>query len=250
MYIHVNVRSTEVSEDGTCIQAVYNVYIDSCLLKFYSLLMSAVQIVLPVHANHHGTTFGGQIMEWMTDVATLSALSVTPTHTHAPPLHTHICTHTHTRTPHAHTHMHTHTHPPRTHTYSHTHAPPTHTHIHTYAHTNMYMHIHTYTFTHTYGCKSDSFALNDVMLWPLSLHCQSHIHVPCLWKGIDLLWVFSSRLSRSPLSLEGIESVHFRGPSHMGERVSLQSSVNKIFSAKRLICWMHFVFYIYMYVCT
>ena len=38
----------------------------------------AVQIVLPVHANHHGTTFGGQIMEWMTDVATLSGLSVFP----------------------------------------------------------------------------------------------------------------------------------------------------------------------------
>ena len=36
--------------------------------------MCLVQIVLPVHANHHGTTFGGQIMEWMTDVATLSGL--------------------------------------------------------------------------------------------------------------------------------------------------------------------------------
>lgn len=39
----------------------------------------AVQIVLPVHANHHGTTFGGQIMEWMTDVAALSGLLV-PAH--------------------------------------------------------------------------------------------------------------------------------------------------------------------------
>ena len=59
-----------------------------------------IKIVLPVHANHHGTTFGGQvcsvvsmymivvcvfvipsgyvvlfqIMEWVTDVATISAL--------------------------------------------------------------------------------------------------------------------------------------------------------------------------------
>ena len=39
----------------------------------------AVQIVLPVHANHHGTTFGGQIMEWMTDVTSLSGLLV-PAH--------------------------------------------------------------------------------------------------------------------------------------------------------------------------
>lgn len=46
---------------------------------------------------------------------------------------------------------------------------------------------------------------------------------------------FSSRLSRSPLELEGIESVHFRGPSHVGERVSLQSSVNRIFSANRYV---------------
>ena len=56
--------------------------------------------------------------------------------------------------------------PPCTHTYS------TCMHTHTHAHTHMYMHIH------TYGCKSDSFAFNDVMMWPLSRHCQSHIHVP------------------------------------------------------------------------
>jgi acyl-CoA hydrolase len=78
-------------------------------------VVHTVQIVLPVHANHHGTTFGGQIMEWMTDVATLSGL----------------------------------------------------------------------------------------------------------------------RLSHSALKLEGIESVHFRGPSHVGERVSLQSSVNRTFSGNR-----------------
>ena len=51
---------------------------------------------------------------------------------------------------------------------------------------------------------------------------------------IKLYWaLFTSRLSRSPVKLEGIESVHFRGPSHVGERVSLQSSVNRIFSGNR-----------------
>ena len=43
----------------------------------------------------------------------------------------------------------------------------------------------------------------------------------------------TSRLCHSPLVLEGIESVYFRGPSFMGERVSLQSSVNKVFSTRR-----------------
>lgn len=84
-------------------------------VKVSETQVHTINIVLPVHANHHGTTFGGQIMEWMTDVATISAM----------------------------------------------------------------------------------------------------------------------RLSRSLLVLEGIESVHFRGPSHVGERVSLSSSVNKVFSTKR-----------------
>ncbi|XP_064392376.1 acetyl-coenzyme A thioesterase-like [Halichondria panicea] len=80
-----------------------------------STCVHTVQIVLPVHANHHGTTFGGQIMEWMTDIATISAL----------------------------------------------------------------------------------------------------------------------RLCRAAVTLEGIQSVIFRGPSHVGERVSLKSSVNKVFSNNR-----------------
>ena len=27
------------------------------------------QLVLPHHANHHGNTFGGQIMEWMAQIS-------------------------------------------------------------------------------------------------------------------------------------------------------------------------------------
>ncbi|XP_004586361.2 acetyl-coenzyme A thioesterase [Ochotona princeps] len=33
----------------------------------------SVELVLPPHANHHGNTFGGQIMAWMETVATISA---------------------------------------------------------------------------------------------------------------------------------------------------------------------------------
>ena len=37
------------------------------------LSLSSTQIVLPHHANHHGNTFGGQIMAWMVDLATVLA---------------------------------------------------------------------------------------------------------------------------------------------------------------------------------
>lgn len=66
------------------------------------------------------------------------------------------------------------------------------------------------------------------------------LHVGCLLVGNSLYITFYStlscffrRLCRSQLVLESIESFHFRGPSHMGERVCLQSSVNKVFSNKR-----------------
>jgi acyl-CoA hydrolase len=49
----------------------------------------------------------------------------------------------------------------------------------------------------------------------------------------DVAILSGLRLSRSPLKLEGIESIYFRGPSHVGERVSLRSSVNRTFSGNR-----------------
>lgn len=35
--------------------------------------VQSIELVLPPHANHHGNTFGGQIMAWMETVATISA---------------------------------------------------------------------------------------------------------------------------------------------------------------------------------
>uniref|UniRef100_A0A452I002 Uncharacterized protein n=1 Tax=Gopherus agassizii TaxID=38772 RepID=A0A452I002_9SAUR len=35
--------------------------------------VQSIELVLPSHANHHGNTFGGQIMAWMETVATISA---------------------------------------------------------------------------------------------------------------------------------------------------------------------------------
>ncbi|XP_051540330.1 acetyl-coenzyme A thioesterase [Myxocyprinus asiaticus] len=35
--------------------------------------VESIELVLPPHANHHGNTFGGQIMAWMENVATLAA---------------------------------------------------------------------------------------------------------------------------------------------------------------------------------
>eukprot|EP00069_Balaena_mysticetus_P014760 bmy_22389T0 len=43
--------------------------------------VQSIELVLPPHANHHGNTFGGQIMAWMETVATISArflISKTP----------------------------------------------------------------------------------------------------------------------------------------------------------------------------
>lgn len=35
--------------------------------------VESVKLVLPPHANHQGNTFGGQIMAWMENVATIAA---------------------------------------------------------------------------------------------------------------------------------------------------------------------------------
>jgi len=35
--------------------------------------VQSIELVLPPHANHHGNTFGGQIMAWVETVATISA---------------------------------------------------------------------------------------------------------------------------------------------------------------------------------
>ena len=49
----------------------------------------------------------------------------------------------------------------------------------------------------------------------------------------DAIHWFLSRLCRCQLHLEGIGSVLFRGPSYVGERVFIQTSVNRVFSNKR-----------------
>lgn len=38
--------------------------------------VESVELVLPQHANHHGNTFGGQIMEWMASISSISAAYV------------------------------------------------------------------------------------------------------------------------------------------------------------------------------
>lgn len=35
--------------------------------------VQSIELVLPPHANHHGNTFGGQIMAWMETAATIAA---------------------------------------------------------------------------------------------------------------------------------------------------------------------------------
>lgn len=35
--------------------------------------VESVELILPPHANHQGNTFGGQIMAWMENVATIAA---------------------------------------------------------------------------------------------------------------------------------------------------------------------------------
>ncbi|XP_020013024.2 acetyl-coenzyme A thioesterase isoform X2 [Castor canadensis] len=42
--------------------------------------VQSIELVLPPHANHHGNTFGGQIMAWMETVATISASRLCPVH--------------------------------------------------------------------------------------------------------------------------------------------------------------------------
>nr|XP_035923057.1 acetyl-coenzyme A thioesterase isoform X1 [Halichoerus grypus] len=42
--------------------------------------VQSIELVLPPNANHHGNTFGGQIMAWMETVATISASRLCPAH--------------------------------------------------------------------------------------------------------------------------------------------------------------------------
>ncbi|KAK2509344.1 hypothetical protein MC885_020731, partial [Smutsia gigantea] len=42
--------------------------------------VQSIELVLPPHANHHGNTFGGQIMAWMETVATISASRLCQVH--------------------------------------------------------------------------------------------------------------------------------------------------------------------------
>uniref|UniRef100_A0A8C5X5G7 Acyl-CoA thioesterase 12 n=1 Tax=Malurus cyaneus samueli TaxID=2593467 RepID=A0A8C5X5G7_9PASS len=43
-------------------------------------LVQSTELVLPPHANHHGNTFGGQIMAWMETVASISASRLCRSH--------------------------------------------------------------------------------------------------------------------------------------------------------------------------
>lgn len=63
-------------------------------------------------------------------------------------------------------------------------------------------------------------------------HVISRFLLSCINFYCFLPFMFR-RLCRSQIVLESVESFHFRGPSYMGERVSLNSSVNKVFSNKR-----------------
>lgn len=63
---------------GTLLSACFPPWPD--LDKDYSNMVPAektrvesVELVLPPHANHQGNTFGGQIMAWMENVATIAA---------------------------------------------------------------------------------------------------------------------------------------------------------------------------------
>ncbi|XP_069043604.1 acetyl-coenzyme A thioesterase isoform X2 [Lepisosteus oculatus] len=46
---------------------------DSTLKSTESTKVESIELVLPPHANHHGNTFGGQIMAWMENAATVAA---------------------------------------------------------------------------------------------------------------------------------------------------------------------------------
>ncbi|XP_010641133.1 acetyl-coenzyme A thioesterase isoform X1 [Fukomys damarensis] len=43
--------------------------------------VQSIELVLPPHANHHGNTFGGQVMAWMETVATIAASRLCRAHT-------------------------------------------------------------------------------------------------------------------------------------------------------------------------
>ncbi|VTJ66914.1 Hypothetical predicted protein, partial [Marmota monax] len=45
----------------------------SCMVPAEKTRVESVELVLPPHANHQGNTFGGQIMAWMENVATIAA---------------------------------------------------------------------------------------------------------------------------------------------------------------------------------
>uniref|UniRef100_A0ABI7YND5 Acyl-CoA thioesterase 11 n=2 Tax=Felis catus TaxID=9685 RepID=A0ABI7YND5_FELCA len=45
----------------------------SCMVPAERTRVESVELVLPPHANHQGNTFGGQIMAWMENVATIAA---------------------------------------------------------------------------------------------------------------------------------------------------------------------------------
>jgi hypothetical protein len=74
---------------------------------------------------------------------------------------------------------------------------------------------------------------NGWRIWPPSQLCEHILYSAVYSVHVVLIFPFS-RLCRCALILEGIESVHFRGPSYMGERVLVQTSVNRVFSNNRL----------------
>ena len=84
------------------------------------------------------------------------------------------------------------------------------------------------------GSSLEDTASNLVLFLPSPSHSPPHLSLfPFFSPSFPPSVPETSRLCHSPLVLEGIESVYFRGPSFMGERVSLQSSVNKVFSTRR-----------------
>ncbi|XP_028660538.1 acetyl-coenzyme A thioesterase [Erpetoichthys calabaricus] len=46
---------------------------DSSLVSTETTRVESIELVLPPHANHHGNTFGGQIMAWMENAASVAA---------------------------------------------------------------------------------------------------------------------------------------------------------------------------------
>ncbi|XP_074063835.1 acetyl-coenzyme A thioesterase isoform X2 [Macrotis lagotis] len=46
---------------------------EDCMVSTGDTWVQSIELVLPPHANHHGNTFGGQIMAWMEAVANISA---------------------------------------------------------------------------------------------------------------------------------------------------------------------------------